>query len=74
MAMKKEESFGAKRFLIKTRERDNKEPESLIQKNVKKGFDSSVQCNENEGEIEGVSPILRVRVKMKLSPQNHLYI
>lgn len=37
----------------------NEEAETLIEENVKEEFDGA-QSNENEGEIEGVSPIWRV--------------
>lgn len=41
-------------------EKENEDTETLVEENVKQEFDSSVQCYENEGEIEVTSPISRV--------------
>lgn len=48
-------------------EKENEEVETLVKENMKEEFDSSVQSNENEGEIAGVSPILRVREDIIIS-------
>ena len=41
-------------------EKENEDTKTLVEENVKEEFDHSVQCYENEGDIEVMSPISRV--------------
>lgn len=56
MTTKKEESLGVKSFRSKL-EKENEGTETLMEENVQKEFKHTVQCYENDEEIERVSPI-----------------